>query len=164
MVLSGVQKCVACRSNFSRFQAAQKESKFTVKHFSHTCWFPFLRYSAFPFSDAGGSNFLRVYRRYECKTTMGVPFGSTQQKFIFKFRSWFTIKRRKKENEGNCVCKWKWNFLRLESNSMRNFYCRDWEKRKDGILFLNIPLFLLFFPPEHLCCGSEGQGCDVSRW
>lgn len=57
-------------------------------------------------------------------------------------------KAKRRKNEGNCVCKWKWNFLRLESNSMRNFYCRDCEKRKDGILFLNIPLSFLFLPPR----------------
>lgn len=98
-----------CRVSFEFLQIScrTKGSKFTVKHFSHTCWFPFLWCLGLLLSKAGESNFLRVYRKYECKTAMGwmgVPFGSTQQKFIFKFRSWFTIKRRKKGKTREIVC------------------------------------------------------------
>lgn len=78
------------------------------------------------------------------------------QKVIFKFRAWFTIKKRKSEKlESNP--KWKWNFLRLKKQFVEKFYCRIGVERKDGILFLNILFSFIFLPcfllRTYLYCG-----------
>ena len=106
-----------------------------------------------------------------CKTTMGwmegddVSVAHNTQKVIFKFRSWFTIKKAseqaiEKEKETK-VCKWKWNFLRLKKQFDEKFLL-SWRRERMAFYFL---IFHFLFFRTSLLLDLKGSGLfSSSLW
>lgn len=135
MCFYGFPRKVACRSHFSRFSP---EKVLTLVDSPQLDLF-LMRMKVIFWGFIANMNSWRAVG--EGRTTKQQQ--QQQQKVIFKFRSWFTIKRRREPK----VCKWKWNFLRLKKQFEEKFLLSSpsEKRRKDGILFLNIPLSFPFF-------------------
>lgn len=118
-----------CRNTQKRWGARKIYPR---QMFSHLLIPQFCLFSFFPTTwpflmRASKSNFLRVLSQIWIHVTAlrrrGIQYGlcvertyfgwhtASSTKVIFKFRSWFTIKRRSDSEPKPKVCKWKWNFL-----------------------------------------------------